>query len=150
MPKELYANLFLGLLAARSSLYWRRVMVRQYWRSFDHLVVYAQSRDAAHLPAWKAVNQSVGSDGAVGIWHETYQVANGQYACVYANMPRFGLAVAGTHEPATGHLRDARWGMHAPPSKPRVPLVRIRQRARGPLQNLPYGNVLILTISPLP
>jgi hypothetical protein len=114
MLKELYANPSLGLLAAHSSVYWRGVMVTQYWRSFDHLVAYAQSRDAVHLPAWKAFNQSVGSDGTVGIWHETYQVANGQYECVYGNMPRFGLAVAGTHEPATGHLRDARARMESP------------------------------------
>jgi hypothetical protein len=108
MLSELYANPSLGLLAAHTSLYWRGVMLTQYWRSFDHLVAYAQSRDAAHLPAWKAFNQSVGEDGTVGIWHETYQVANGQSECVYNNMPRFGLALAGTHEPAVGHLRDAR------------------------------------------
>src|SRR5579862_3861457 len=114
MIRELYADPSLGLLAAYSSVYWPGVMVTQYWRSFDHLVDYAQSRDASHLPAWKAFNQSVGSDGTVGIWHETYQVADGQYETVYANMPRFGLAVAGTHEPATGHLRDARSRMGAP------------------------------------
>jgi Domain of unknown function (DUF4188) len=91
-----------------SSVYWPGIMVTQYWRSFDHLVDYAQSRNAAHLPAWKAFNQNVGDDGSVGIWHETYQVAPGKYECVYANMLRFGLAVAGTHEPTTGHLRDAR------------------------------------------
>jgi hypothetical protein len=115
MLKELYANPSLGLLAAYSSVYWRGVMVTQYWRSFDHLVAYAQSRDASHLPAWKAFNQSIGSDGTVGIWHESYQVANGQYESVYVNMPRFGLAVAGAHEPATGRLHDARSRMQAPP-----------------------------------
>jgi hypothetical protein len=117
MLKELYADPSLGFLAGFSSIYWRGIMVTQYWRSFDHLVDYAQSRDATHLPAWKAFNQSVGSDGTVGIWHETYQVASGQYECIYANMPLFGLGVAGTHEPATGHLRDARSRMKVSPSK---------------------------------
>jgi hypothetical protein len=84
---ELYANPSLGLLAAHTSLYWRGIMLTQYWSSFDHLVAYAQSRDAAHLPAWKAFNQSIGEDGTVGIWHEIYQVANGQYESIYANMP---------------------------------------------------------------
>lgn len=116
MIRELYADPSLGLLGAYSSVYWPGIMVTQYWRSFDHLVNYAQSRDASHLPAWKAFNQSVGSDGTVGIWHETYQVADGQYETVYANMPRFGLAVAGTHEPAEGHLRDARSRMGTPSS----------------------------------
>jgi hypothetical protein len=114
MISELYANPSLGLLAAHSSLYWPGVMVTQYWRSFDHLVAYAQARDATHLPAWKAFNQRVGSDGTVGIWHETYQVNAGQYECIYANMPRFGLSRAGTHEPATGHLRDANTRMNPP------------------------------------
>jgi hypothetical protein len=111
MLRELYANPSLGFLGGFTSAYWRGVMVTQYWRSFDHLVNYAQSNEAAHLPAWKAFNQRIGSDGTVGIWHETYQVAAGQYECIYANMPRFGLAVAGAHEPATGHLRDARTRM---------------------------------------
>jgi hypothetical protein len=118
MLQELYANPSLGMLAAHASVYWRGAMVTQYWRSFEHLVEYAQSRDAVHLPAWKAFNQSVGNDGTVGIWHETYYVAKGQYESVYVNMPRFGLALAGTHEPATGHLRDARSRMQSPPAQP--------------------------------
>jgi len=113
MLNELHANPSLGFLAAHSSLYWRGVMVTQYWRSFDHLVAYAQSRDSIHLPAWKAFNQRVGSDGTVGIWHETYQVAKGNYESVYVNMPCFGLAAAGTHEAATGHRRDARSRMRS-------------------------------------
>ena len=117
MLKELYAKPSLGFLAGFPSIYWRGVMLTQYWRSFDQLVDYAQSRDAAHLPAWKAFNQSVGADGTVGVWHETYQVANGEYECIYANMPLWGLAVAGAHEPATGHLRDARSRMSVPLSK---------------------------------
>jgi hypothetical protein len=108
MLRELYANPSLGFLSAQTSVYWRGVMVTQYWRSFDDLLAYAQSRDAGHLPAWIAFNQSVGSDGTVGIWHETYQVAPGHYETIYVNMPRYGLSAAGTHEPATGHRRDAR------------------------------------------
>jgi hypothetical protein len=115
MLSELYANPSLGFLGGFSSLYWRGVMVTQYWRCFDQLVDYAQSRNATHLPAWKAFNQSVGEDGTVGVWHETYQVAPGQFEAIYVNMPRFGLAVAGTHEPATGHLRDARTRMQPHP-----------------------------------
>lgn len=113
MLRELHANRSLGLLSAHTSVYWRGAMVTQYWRSFDDLIRYAQSRDAAHLPAWKAFNQSVGSDGTVGIWHETYEVAAGHYEAIYANMPRFGLAVSGTHEPATGRRSEARSRMRA-------------------------------------
>jgi len=113
MLEELHANPALGLLAAHTSLVWRGAMVTQYWRSFEQLVAYAQARDAAHLPAWKAFNQRIGADGSVGIWHETFQVAAGRYETIYANMPRYGLAVAGTHEAATGHRADARSRMRA-------------------------------------
>ena len=109
---ELYTNPRLGFLGGFSSLYWPGIMVTQYWRSFDHLVDYAQSRNAAHLPAWKAFNQNIGDDGTVAIWHETYQVAPGKYEAIYVNMPRFGLGLAGTLEPAIGHLRDARSRMN--------------------------------------
>jgi hypothetical protein len=37
--------------------------------------------------------------GDVGIWHETYLVANGRHETIYANMPLFGLAKAGAHVP---------------------------------------------------
>ena len=115
MLRELYANKESGFLHAEFVVTWRGVATIQYWRSFEHLHAYAHARNAKHLPAWAAFNRSVGSDGSVGIWHETYQVAAGQYECVYANMPRFGLALAGTHEPATGHLRDARSRMQNSP-----------------------------------
>lgn len=97
---ELRANPSLGLLSARAPVYWRGAMLVQYWQIFDHLIAYAQARDAAHLPGWKAFNQSVGNDGTVGIWHETYQVAAGQYEAIYANMPRYGLAAVGRHPDA--------------------------------------------------
>ena len=113
MLHELYANPQLGFLAGHTSVYWRGVTMTQYWRSFDHLIAYAQARDAVHLPAWKAFNQRIGNDGTVGIWHETYQVAADKYESIYVNMPRFGLALAGTHEPATGHLHDATARMNA-------------------------------------
>lgn len=113
MLRELYTNPDSGFLCARTSVYWRGVMVTQYWRSFDHLIAYAQARDANHLPAWTAFNRRVGTDGTVAIWHETYQVAAGQYECIYNNAPRMGLALAGDHIPATGHLREARSRMEA-------------------------------------
>jgi hypothetical protein len=104
MIKELYENKELGFIHAQTSLTWRGVMMMQYWRSFEHLHAYAHARNAAHLPAWAAFNRSVGSDGTVGIWHETYQVAAGAYECVYANMPLWGMGVAGEHVPAVGRL----------------------------------------------
>jgi Domain of unknown function (DUF4188) len=56
MLRELYANPQLGFLGGETSVYWAGVTMIQYWRSFDHLITYAQSRNATHLPAWKAFN----------------------------------------------------------------------------------------------
>jgi hypothetical protein len=108
MLRELYANKESGFISAEFYVTWRGVATVQYWRSFDQLHAYAHARDAKHLPAWAAFNRSVGSDGSVGIWHETYQVAAGRYECVYANMPRWGLAVAGDHVQAVGRMNEAK------------------------------------------
>jgi hypothetical protein len=108
MLQELYADKSLGFLGAETSVAWRSVTMIQYWSSFEHLHAYAHARDAAHLPAWAAFNRSVGSDGTVGIWHETYQVAAGAYECVYGNMPRYGLGRIAEHVPAIGRMNSAK------------------------------------------
>ncbi len=92
----------------------------QYWRSFDDLERFARDKQEPHLSAWKRFNQAVGTDGSVGIWHETYQVAAGQYEAVYGNMPVSGLAKATTHLPATGRRETARRRMGGE-SEPAVP-----------------------------
>jgi hypothetical protein len=88
-------------------------MVVQYWRSFEHLEAYARNADAAHLPAWRAFNKAVGSNGDVGIWHETYRVAPGAHESVYNNMPRYGLGLAGEVVDAVGARKEARQRMKA-------------------------------------
>ena len=79
----------------------------QYWRSFEQLEAYATARDRVHLPAWAEFNRRVGSNGDVGIWHETYLVKPGNYECVYNNMPPFGLARVSKLVPATGRREFA-------------------------------------------
>jgi len=108
MLSELYKNPESGFLGAQLFLNWRGVSVAQYWRSFEHLHDYAHARDALHLPAWTAFNRAVGGDGSVGIWHETYAIQPGNFECVYANMPRFGLAQASDHLPVTGRTDSAK------------------------------------------
>jgi len=96
MPKmvdELYKTPDLGFLGHHQWLGQTTIMV-QYWKSFEHLENYAKSRSALHLPAWKAFNQKVASNGDVGIWHETYLINKGRHESVYNNMPLFGLAKA--------------------------------------------------------
>ena len=107
MIRELSRQPELGLLHAES-WFSRTVLMVQYWRSMEHLLAYAADREAEHLPAWKAFNRSVGTNGAVGIWHETYGVSPGRFESVYVNMPRFGLGKAGSVVPASGHRISAR------------------------------------------
>ena len=85
----------------------RTIMQVQYWRSMDHLLDYAKNRDAQHLPAWRAFNKAIHNNGSVGIWHETYAVSEGSYENIYANMPPFGMGVAGTLEPVRGKRETA-------------------------------------------
>jgi len=82
-------------------------LMMQYWRSFEALEAYATNRDLVHLPAWAEFNRRIGSNGDVGIWHETYRVRPGDFECVYNNMPAFGLAKATTLVPATGRRETA-------------------------------------------
>ena len=89
----------------------------QYWRSFDALEQYAQSKDHAHLPAWADFNRRIGkSRGDCGIWHETYRVRNGEYEAVYSGMPEFGLGGAGNLVPAVGRRETARGRLGKEPS----------------------------------
>lgn len=107
MIRELHHQPELGLLHAES-WFSRSVLMLQYWRSMEQLLAYATNREAEHLPAWKAFNQSVGTSGAVGIWHETYAISPGRFESVYVNMPRFGLGRAGSVVPASGNRKSAR------------------------------------------
>jgi hypothetical protein len=80
----------------------------QYWRSLEHLVAYARNRDGAHYPYWVKFNKEIGSNGDIGIWHETFIVHAGEYECVYNNMPLMGLAKAGRYVDAVGKLTSAK------------------------------------------
>ncbi len=86
----------------------RTTIMVQYWRSLEQLLTYATNKSAEHLPAWREFNRAVGTNGSVGIWHETYKAGPGTYESVYVNMPPFGLGQAGTLYPASGAKLSAR------------------------------------------
>jgi hypothetical protein len=106
MLKELGRQPELGFIHAEM-WFSRTIILVQYWRSMEQLLAYAKSKDAQHLPAWRSFNQAVGTDGSVGIWHESYKVSAGNYESVYVNMPRFGLGRAGVLQPASGGRQSA-------------------------------------------
>jgi len=90
MLRELGEHPELGLLGGQS-WFGRTTILVSYWKSVDHLFAYAKMRNADHLPAWRAFNKHIGTNGDVGIWHETYIVQPGAYESIYVNMPEFGL-----------------------------------------------------------
>lgn len=103
MLKELAQKPESGFLGAETSI----GVIVQYWKSFEHLEAYAKDRSGLHYPAWKAFNTKIRSSGDVGIWHETYLVKNGNYECIYHNMPPYGLGKVGKLEPASGKFEFA-------------------------------------------
>jgi hypothetical protein len=107
MLDELYQRPELGFLGAESWL-GRTILVVQYWKSMDALMSYAHSKDLQHLPAWREFNKKVGSNGEVGIWHETYHVQPGGAETVYANMPPFLLGKFSGLTEARGARQSAR------------------------------------------
>ena len=108
MLKELERQPEKGLLGYRQHFSPRGAMVVQYWRSFEQLEAYARSKDAKHFPAWVKFNKRVGSNGDIGIWHETYRIGAGQYEAIYNNMPAYGLGKAATLVPAAGYRNTAK------------------------------------------
>lgn len=120
MVEHLMTHKELGLMHAHTFAYWRGAMLVQYWRSFEQLERFARDPALNHLEPWKRFNRAVGAAGTVGIWHETYLVQAGQYEVVYGNMPRTGLAMAGTHGPAVGARETARRRL-GEPGEPAVP-----------------------------
>ena len=119
MLKELASDPASGFLGAEQSL----GLIVQYWRSFEQLEAYARARDKAHWPAWLAFNRRLARGrGDVGIWHETYRVAPGQYEAIYGGMPAFGLGKAGRLVPIAGALESARGRLAAHEERPNEPV----------------------------
>jgi hypothetical protein len=108
MLQTLFRHPEKGFLGGEAMFYWRGVGLIQYWRSFEDLEKFSRNREDPHLRAWQRFNKAIGTDGSVGIWHETYLVEPGRYEAVYGNMPVFGLASATRHVPAVGRRETAR------------------------------------------
>lgn len=109
MLETLYQHPEKGFLGGESffRLFPLTTILVSYWRSFEDLENFARSPSEPHLKAWQSFSKSVGSDGTVGIWHETYKIAPGNYEVVYGNMPMFGLAAATNHVPVTSRREKA-------------------------------------------
>ena len=121
MLKELYRHPEKGFLGAEFFIYRWGTAIVQYWRSFEDLEKFARNPDDPHLPAWQRFNRSVGKDGSVGIFHETFIVERGNFEAIYSNMPVFGLAKATEHVRAVGGRETARRRLMRGENEPAVP-----------------------------
>lgn len=82
-----------GLLGSRLLLGEGGPMVVMYWSSHEKLYAYATDPQARHRRAWARFNRRARqAPGAVGIWHETFQVSVAE--SIYVGMPVRGLAQA--------------------------------------------------------
>ena len=107
MLRELNARPELGFLGGRM---WagRTAVLIQYWRSFEALEAFAKSREGQHLPAWAAFHRARRGDIGVGVFHETYCVAPGDYENVYVDMPPTLMGEVAPMFEATDALVSAR------------------------------------------
>jgi hypothetical protein len=95
-----------GFLGHRMTLGRRGPVLIQYWRGVEDVYRYATAPEARHRPAWTAFNRRARRvAGAVGIWHETYQVARAE--SIYVDLPVQGLAAATGARQVTGRLDRA-------------------------------------------
>jgi hypothetical protein len=107
MLAELMTHPELGMLGYRMTVGLRGPTLVQYWRSAEQLIQFARDNSHPHLEAWRRFNRRVGTNGDVGVWHETYIVPAGGFEAIYANMPRIGLAAAAEHVPVARRGQNA-------------------------------------------
>ncbi len=93
MLAELSRDADSGMLGHRLLLGEGGPMLVMYWDSREKLYAYASDPDAEHRPAWARFNgRARKAPGAVGIWHETFQVSVAE--SIYVGMPLRGLVKA--------------------------------------------------------
>ena len=95
MLGELYADRASGFLGHRMALAAGGPLLVQYWRSAEDVRRYARTADGRHRTAWSAFyRRARRAPGAVGIWHELYEVAPGAAHATYVDLPIRGLESA--------------------------------------------------------
>lgn len=92
MLAELYADPASGFLGHRTTLAAGGPLLVQYWRSAEDVQRYARAPGGRHRAAWSAFYaRARKASGAVGIWHELYDVAPGAAHATYVDTPVLGL-----------------------------------------------------------
>lgn len=87
MLQELEENPSLGCLGSEQFVGVTGFFIVQYWRSLDQLNAYARSSTNRHASAWAKVMRVVRKSNDYGIWHETFEVKEGNYECIFGACP---------------------------------------------------------------
>jgi hypothetical protein len=95
MLGELYGDPASGFLGHRTTLAAGGPLLVQYWRSGEDVRRYALAAGGRHRTAWSAFyTRARKAPGAVGIWHELYDVAPRAAHATYVDLPVSGLESA--------------------------------------------------------
>lgn len=118
MLAELAADPQSGMLGSTLLFGRRGPYLVQYWESVEKLYAYASAPEQKHRPAWTRYNRAARRNPrAVGVWHETFQVARAE--SIYVGTPVMGLAAATSvaevgsrHDRARARYADGATGGH--------------------------------------
>jgi hypothetical protein len=125
MVRELQQCPQKGLLGVEQFFYGPGAALVQYWCSFEDLERFARNPDDSHFPAWRLFNQTIGTDGSVGIWHETYAVEAGHHEAIYNNMPVLRLGQGDRACASSGPSGDYPAPLEGRGERARRPLPRV-------------------------
>lgn len=107
MLRELSRDAEHGILGYRLLFGEGGATVVAWFRTVEDAYRYANADHQQHRPAWlDFLRRSRKSPGAVGIWHETYEVARAE--TFYGDMPPSGLGKAVGTQPITRGSESAR------------------------------------------
>lgn len=96
-----------GILGHRLLRGERGVTVVAWFRTVEDVYRYAGAEDRSHRPAWlEFLRRARKAPGAVGIWHETYEVS--RVESMYGDMPPTGLGKAVGTTPISSATNAAR------------------------------------------
>ena len=65
-------------------------VITEKWKSVEKLEFHTKNRDENKYPAWNRFTQKINRDIQVEIWHEIFQVNEGQFTRVYNGLPVYG------------------------------------------------------------
>jgi len=65
-------------------------VIAEYWKSVDDLENHTQYRYEKKYQAWNDFAQKINQNNDVDIWHEIYNVSDGESSRIYNGMPVYG------------------------------------------------------------